>query len=98
MLMRQRQAEAGKETSSGHTTSRSSSKMVERELSLRRAVVKMSTLGVGVERRVEVDKVHRLVGYVTPQDIEVVAVVEGGSCGGLSYLAGGKRPCIQSAT
>jgi len=50
--------------------------MVEREFSLRRAVVKRSTLGVGVERRFEVGKVHRLVGYVTPQDIEVVAVVE----------------------
>ena len=33
--------------------------------------------GVGVEGRVQVDQVHGLVGHVLPQDVQVVAVVEG---------------------
>ena len=32
---------------------------------------------VGVERRVQVDEVYRFVRDVAPQDVEVVAVVEG---------------------
>ena len=33
-------------------------------------------VGVGIERRVEIDQVHRLVVHVAPKDVEVVAVVE----------------------
>ena len=34
-------------------------------------------IGVGVERRIEVDQVHALVAHVFAQHVEVVAVVEG---------------------
>ena len=38
--------------------------------------------GIRVERRVEVDEVHRLVGHVLSEDVEVIAVVEGVGHGG----------------
>jgi hypothetical protein len=35
------------------------------------------TGAVGVEGRIEIDEVDRLVGHVLPQDVEVVAIVAG---------------------
>jgi len=38
---------------------------------------KYVVIAVGIERRVEIDQVYRLVLDVLPQDVEIVAVVKG---------------------
>ncbi len=49
-------------------------------------------VGVRVERRVEVDEIDRLVADVTPQHVEVVAVVEDIPLGHGTSLAASARP------